>query len=141
MLMNNIQCELTIHEFNKETENKYRWDCEVDYGAKFELYIPKWRVPESLPKKIYVTIEPVIKGKKPHRVNRKSIEQSATLKKQPIEALVRYFEAKTKAIRYSPQGEEKDWEIGSPYIPISLIQALIQEGSDQELFITVKWGT
>ena len=32
----------------KSTDNKLRWDEDVD-GIKFELYIPKWRVPEPVP--------------------------------------------------------------------------------------------
>lgn len=33
--------------YRKETENKYRWDADID-GVRFELYIPKWRVPDVI---------------------------------------------------------------------------------------------
>src|ERR1700680_1351555 len=39
----------------KSTERKLRWDENID-GTNFELYVPKWRVPEPMPPLISVRI-------------------------------------------------------------------------------------
>jgi hypothetical protein len=34
------------------------------------------------------------------------------------------FEEKTKTVRYRPQGDPSDWEIGEPYVPFEVLEAL-----------------
>jgi len=41
-----FKCNLDLF---KSTEQKLRWDEDVD-GTKFEIYIPKWRVPAATQK-------------------------------------------------------------------------------------------
>ena len=38
---------------HKGTDSKLRWDADIN-GAPFELYIPKWRVPDPVPSVIRV---------------------------------------------------------------------------------------
>ena len=49
--------EMALLEETKETENKVRWDADIE-GTRFSLYIPKWRVPEPWPRLIHVTVSP-----------------------------------------------------------------------------------
>ena len=51
-----------------------------------------------------------------------------------IKVLVKPFKDHTKTVRYAPLGEEKDWQIGEPYIPKSLIPP-----DSHFLIIEVKW--
>ena len=37
----------------------------------------------------------------------------------PIVAAVESYEIHTRTVRYRPLGDQKDWEIGEPYVPIS----------------------
>ena len=121
--------------FEKETEGKIRWDAVVD-DAKFELYIPKWRVPETWPSKIYVTIERENPLKKYRRSYIKiDYENSNSLRTNPIVSYVERFEEHTETLRYRPLGNSSEWEIGEPYIPYSLTY----DCADR-LKLTVEWN-
>ena len=104
----------------KETDRKVRWDAEVD-EVKFELYIPKWRVPEPWPSRIYVKIEPEGPPKRSERHHTKvDFESSSSLRTSSIVSYVERFEKHTETLRYRPLGDDDEWEIGEPYIPYSL---------------------
>ena len=50
--------ELALLKPSKETENKLRWSTHVEQDdTDFQLYIPKWRVPEPWPGRIIVYID------------------------------------------------------------------------------------
>jgi hypothetical protein len=125
----------------KSTEGKLRWDEEID-GTTFELYIPKWRVPEPVPPMISVKIydgtaidtsaqlSPSAKNKlisfglSADEVrelgNWLPIERTPPDGlKRPIIAVVEFERTHTQTVRYSPVGDPKGWEIGQPYVPIS----------------------
>ena len=119
----------------KETENKYRWDTDVD-GVRFSMYIPKWRVPEPYPNKIgiriYLEDEIQFYG---NEYVRKDYENDDNLKFQDIIAKVEKKYYCTKTVRFDPVGVPKTWEIGSPYIPIELMPFR----DINSLIISVKW--
>ena len=52
----------------------------------------------------------------------------------PIDALIFPVGEHTRTIRYAPQGDKKDWEIGEPYIPRSLIPT-----KGTPLLIHIEW--
>ena len=106
--------------FEKETEGKIRWDAEVD-DVKFELYIPKWRVPEPWPSRIYVKIELEDPPKRSrHRHTKVDFENSPSLRTSSIVSYVESYKERTETLRYQPLGDKNEWEIGEPYIPYSL---------------------
>ena len=105
-----------ILAYFKETGNKYRWDADCD-GAPFEIYIPKLRVPEPIPEIIQVGIYN-IEDKQFGSITGIQVPNSDVSK--PIIALLKFKDEKTKTVRYDPMNEFK-LEIGSPYIPISLL--------------------
>jgi hypothetical protein len=117
----------------KETENKYRWDADID-GAKFELYIPKWRVPKIVPQKIKVTIyfPPYLPSVS--RLTRDFAKKDPDLCTTPITSKIQHHSDHKKTIRYNPS-EQNDPEIGSPYFPIQLLP---QEPVDN-MVICVQW--
>ncbi len=123
-----------ILEFEKETDNKLRWDAMVD-DAPFELYIPKWRVPEPWPSKIRVDIVPITpeQGHSNH-VTPEEAGGNPTLRSKHIIADVVRKEEHTKTIQYYPGGNKKDCEIGEPYIPVTLTH-----NNAARLRICVKW--
>lgn len=50
--------KILLLKLSKETNRKLRWSTYVgEDNTKFELYIPKWRVPEPWPKCIRVIIQ------------------------------------------------------------------------------------
>ena len=124
-----------ILAYHKETEKKYRWDGEYQ-GAPFELYIPRWRVPVPLPKKITVRIytEPEFRNQI-ILVSRAKVSKDPSLATNPIAARIVYNREHTKTVRYDP-AERNEPEIGSPYIPI----ALLDHPYPQYLVITVDWN-
>ena len=117
----------------KETDNKYRWDADID-GTKFELYIPKWRIPKIVPQKIKVSIY-----FPPYLPNVSKLTPDFALKEpdlctMPIISKVHHHSDHTKTIRYDPS-EQNDPEIGSPYIPFQLLP---QKRVDN-IVICVQW--
>src|SRR5438876_11263084 len=103
--------EIALMDPSKETDNKLRWQADVD-GVNFKLYIFKWRVPRPWPTRILVRVSDVPSGKEIHQpvksANSDSLEQS-------ISAIVHKVREHTQTVRFAPQGDSKDWEIGEPY--------------------------
>lgn len=128
-----------ILAYFKETENKWRWDAilndEKGEKAIFELYIPKWRVPEPYPEKIRVKIGEPHEFPNKKYFNREDIEQNAELKNNRIYAEVKRFSEHKKTIRFNPIGDEKNWEIGSPYIPFQLLP----DEDIEHICLSVEW--
>ena len=52
-MIDKVLIEMTRLEAAKETDNKLRWDVDID-DTRFSLYIPKWRVPQPWPSRIWV---------------------------------------------------------------------------------------
>ncbi len=121
-----------ILKYAKETSSYYRWDLMVD-DTNFELYIPKWRVPQPCPLELRVTISSV------DEIDQGLLETKELKPRSmsPIIAKIGFTEEKTKTIRYDPVLEYKDREIGSPHIPMSFLPA----EAPLELVITVEWLT
>ncbi len=112
--------EMSQFESAKETENKLRWDCDIQ-ETKFSLYIPKWRVPEPWPSRIWVRVDLCRNdGKDEGNLSLNDVKRDSALRHEPIISNVYKYEEHTKTIRYCPVGKNDVWEIGEPYIPISL---------------------
>jgi hypothetical protein len=126
--MRTFNCEPSL---DKSTDNKLRWLENVD-GVKFKMYIPKSRVPNPTPRMIAVDIYDAtsipdsrlsVLG---NTAERKRVLQDVgahldytTESGQPIVAALRWYSDHTQTVRYQPFGDQTDWEIGEPYIPIS----------------------
>jgi|SRR6266550_2864190 len=123
---------MTLHEKTKETENKVRWDADVG-GTPFELYIPKWRVPEPWPALIRVEVSDHA-GYKPSSLSPSVAQNAPDRRNDPIIARVKKFKEHTETIRYQPEGIASDWEIGEPYVPFSMTY-----GRKEHLTILVHW--
>ena len=124
-------------EYDKYTDNKYRWKAMVG-NAPLQIYIPKWRVPDSCPPGIFVEIFELADDRCPIVVHhsKKEVEASQRLRLVPITAEVIYKEDKTLTARYDPILEGNDArEIGSPYIPFALCAS-----RPKRLVIVIKWG-
>ncbi len=116
---------------SKETEGKLRWSTYVPADStKFELYIPKWRVPTPWPGRVFVSVA-VADASIP---SGSPVQSGSVSRAESIRAVVTPDRRHTKTYRYSPVGNPQEWEIGMPYIPYSLIP----RGSG-DLFIEVEW--
>lgn len=133
-MVKNCLLEMTLFGAAKETDNKLRWDADVE-GTNFALYIPKWRVPSPWPSRIWVNIFPRrVEGDDPANLSSADIEGDPSLKHEPIIATVSRFDEKTQTVRFRPVGDPKSWEIGEPYVP----RALIRNG-EERLRVVVMW--
>lgn len=121
-----------ILEYQKETENKLRWGADVD-GTPFELYIPKWRIPDPTPGKVLIRAQDKIKTT--NQFTRDEIEQDPELRNKPIYAEITRITELTKTIRFDPIGDKNNWEIGSPYIPKSILPS----EDTKKLYVVIEW--
>lgn len=111
---------MMLCEAAKETDNKLRWDTNID-GVKFSLYIPKWRVPSLWPGKICVTITPRrMDSDDLPNLTLAQIRAEPSCALEPIVTTAQKISPHTNTLRYDPVGDPASWEIGSPYIPYSL---------------------
>jgi hypothetical protein len=133
-MFDRVLLEMTRMEAAKETDMKLRWDRDID-GTPFSLYIPKWRVPQPWPSRLWVGIVPR-RGKAHDDTNlaARDVEQDPTLTREPIIATVTKHTLHTKTIRYRPVGVPEDWELREPYLPF----ALTYDGAER-LRIVVLW--
>lgn len=113
--------EMNLLTSAKETENKLRWDAEVN-GVTFSLYIPKWRVPNPWPAKsgVALSVRRVECDDLPNLAAR-DVKADSTLTLEPIVATIEWVSDKTNTAHYRPIGDKKRWEIGEPYIPFVLL--------------------
>lgn len=126
--------EMTLFDSAKETDNKLRWDTHVE-GTRFSLYIPKWRVPQPWPSRIWVNVMPR-RAPCEERSNLapEDVELDSSLTHEPIVATVSRRTDHSETIRYRPLGDSKLWEVGEPYVPISLTC-----GQAERLRLIVLW--
>lgn len=131
---NKIVLKYLKDEDTKE-KNKYRWSVTVD-KVRFLLYIPKWRVPKLIPRRVCVVIYhpgdelPVFS-----QLKCSDAASSPERLQSPIVSKVRLHSEHINTIRYDPIGDPKDLEIGSPYIP----KKLLPKEHPSELTISVEW--
>ena len=125
-----------ILAYKKETENKLRWDADVD-ETKFEFYIPKWRIPEPYPDTILIRIGMPDEFENKRRFTKEEVEKNPELRKNKIYAEVEKVSEHTKTVRFDPVDETENWEIGSPYIPKVVLDE-INEVIDY-LSLSVEW--
>ncbi|MDP9222328.1 MAG: hypothetical protein M3P18_00450 [Actinomycetota bacterium] len=126
-----IEYEMVLLESRKVTDNKLRWDVQLA-DAVFSLYIPKEHVPDPWPGRIRVKIKAL------ESQSGEGSGQPRLSKTQLIEAIVELFERKTKTVRYRPQGEPSDWEIGEPYVPFETLEKLSTQ-IPAALKLVVEW--
>lgn len=123
--------------YNKDTEKKFRWSNMVG-DTKFNLYIPDWRVPQPVPRRVRVVI--YLPGDKVPDLSQLKCSDAASspeLLQSSIVAKVLLTKPHTKTTRYDPIGDPKNLEIGSPYIP----DKLLPKEPPSELTISVEWLT
>jgi hypothetical protein len=126
--------EMTRLEAAKETDNKLRWDVNID-DSQFSLYIPKWRVPQPWPSRIWVDVVPRRgEGGDESNLSSSDVAQDSALTHEIIVATIKKLTVHTKTIRYCPVGNPDNWEIGEPYLPF----ALTYQGAER-LRIIVLW--
>ena len=117
-MIRNAVLEMDLFQSATETDNKLRWDADVD-GTRFSLYIPKWRVPEPWPSRIWVDVFPRrAPVEDPANLTADDVRQDPIVRLEPIVATIRKVKLHTKTIRYRPTGDV--WEVGEPYIPYSM---------------------
>jgi len=125
--------EMALLKPSKETPNKLRWSAHVkEDNADFEFYIPKSRVPEPWPGRIFVGIEPFSGDPSNFTQSPCDLDNHDN----PIKVLVEPepLRKHTKTVRYHQLGDKGDWQIGKPYIPFRLIPP-----DSHFLIIEVKW--
>lgn len=119
--------EMALMSPSKETDNKLRWHADVD-GVAFQLYIPKWRVPQPWPNRIRVFVSAAT-----------ALESSSMNVEPgtPIAVIVKRVVDHTQTARFAPLGDPKEWQIGEPYIPYQLLP----DPASQILRVDVEWDT
>lgn len=109
-----------------ETDNKLRWNGDVS-GVAFKLYVPKSVVPDALPREIHVSVESGQAVREPNYARRDA---------RGLRATVELVSEHTETIRYRRVGDAKEWIIGEPYIPKSLLPAPWPE----KVGLVVRWN-
>jgi len=128
--------ELSLMRSSKETDQKLRWELVTDEGTKFSLYVPKWRVPEPWPGKIWVGVALTPNEEATYQcLTREQALKEPNLRFRPITSCVERYQEKTRTVRFKPADEIDDYEIGEPYIPNELLPAK----DAQDLMIEVHW--
>jgi len=103
---------------SKETENKLRWSTFVENDETgFHFYIPKWRVPEPWPGRVFVGIQSF--DGDPSTFVSSTFTQEII--EDSIKVLLKPVKAHGRTVRYAPLGDQAEWQVGEPYIPYSLI--------------------
>ena len=126
--------EMTLFDSAKETDNKLRWDADVEQ-IRFSLYIPKWRIPQPWPSHIWVGVAPRrVSSEESPNLSPDDVVSDSSLTHEPLVATVAKLTEHTETIRYRPLGDNKLWEIGEPYVPIPLTH-----GGAERLRLIVLW--
>lgn len=135
-MVRNCLLEMSLFGAAKETDNKLRWDADVE-GTTFSLYIPKWRVPSPWPSRIWVSVMPRRgAGDDAANLSPEVVQADSSLKHEPIIATVSRHTKHTQTVRFTPLGDPQVWEIGEPYIPYQLIPS-----DEERMRLVVMWDS
>ncbi|MCP6718642.1 MAG: hypothetical protein KJI71_00235 [Patescibacteria group bacterium] len=127
--------EEILAKWKKETDNKIVWVAQLE-GVEFKLYIPKWRIPQPDPEEILIKIySPSEKVGKEEFITKDDIQLNPKLKNNTIYSDIHRISEHTQTIRFDPDGDRENWEIGSPYIPKSILKG----NNIDKLSIAVEW--
>jgi len=127
--------EKVIADWKKSTAHKEIWSVNLG-GVDFNLYIPKWRIPKPIPEKILIKIYFSSEEVRDEKfISMTDIQLHPELIRNKIYSHVHKVSEKTKTIRFEPNGNSNDWEIGSPYIPYSILK----DHDFDELIIVIEW--
>lgn len=119
---------------SKETPNTLRWTAVVKNGDKFELYIPKWRVPVPWPAQLVVIVD--------ENIPVPQVALTSTSEIDPIKVVVKKVSEHGRTVRYQPLGKDKKkWEIGEPYIPKFILSPQFPDLVYLEIFWDDSIGT
>jgi len=129
--MNN---EYLLH-YDKETFNKFRWATTID-GVPFTFYIPQWRVPDPAPSAIKISLFSAPLPESKPTITPELTVGNPKLRNLPIVSFVKLYSEHSKTVRYDPAGDQSTWEIGSPYIPSSLLK----DTNADTVLICVQWA-
>ncbi len=116
---------------SRDTGNKLRWESQID-GLRFTFYVPKRRVPVPWPKQIVVAVSelPLVVHEMHTAASAEPIDTHL-----PIVTTVGLDYRCLHSVRYRPIGEPATWEIGTTYIPYSLLRSDVPP----RLQIEVRW--
>jgi hypothetical protein len=117
---------------SNKAQNYVVWLSRVD-DSSFSIYIPKWRVPDPWPNEIF--LETRGSGHEGPSLSRAEAQRAPELRRSPIVTQVKKSARKTKTMRYRPQADPSEWEIGEQYLPFSMTN-----GEAEHLTILVNWG-
>jgi len=126
-----------VLELKKETDNKIRWDKVID-NTPFELYIPKWRVPSHKPREVEIEVLSRNNSTINNPLTITQVKNNSDLKNNSITANLTIFGDHSRTVRYDPEGNENMWEIGSVYIPISILNEKGLYGKER-ISVKVTW--
>ncbi len=118
-----------------ETDNKLVWSARTP-NANFNLYIPKWRVPKPYPGKIGIHLTTNLSEWESYTPTLSIfISEDPTRAEKPILSKVQLKSIHSETVRYTPV-EPDYFEIGDPYIPMSLLLP----DPPETLLIKVRWN-
>jgi len=134
--------ELSLLTPSKETPNKLRWSADQD-GVPFNIYVPKWRVPEPWPRRIHVKLSDAgCRPDGPARVEPPPViyelsqeEQINWMRKQQIEVDLQLERHHQDTVRYKLTGLPDTWHVGTCYIP----QKLLTSSPPRQIRLTINW--
>jgi hypothetical protein len=107
-----------ILRLNSATPRFVRWGVELEEDkAKFDLYIPKTRVPWPPPTLISVTVAAFTGN--PSEVQLNPPDQAHL--EEPIVVLLQPYYECSRTKRFTPIGDPEHRQVGDPYIPYRLI--------------------
>lgn len=116
-----------------ETQNKLAWRTKVD-NASFDIYVPKWRVPHPWPGRIFAQLGTKFEMK--HLDQGSHSHPNRIIAPNPIVAKCIRVGHSTKKPIFAPADPNTDhWEIGSTYVPYSLLPM----DAGTELVVFVAW--
>ena len=126
-----VTIEMALLKPSKETQSELRWSTNLEQDdTEFTFYIPKFTVREPWPGPIFVGIHPFSGDASTFIPSDYSVERL----EDPIRVLVEPVREHTHTVRYAPLAENKDRQIGEPYIPYSLVPP-----DSKLLVIDVRW--
>lgn len=107
------------YKYYKSVINSHVWNYNK-HGRSSSLYVKKWRIDDPKSSfRIKVTIKSVEEFQEEINYSEMDILNNPILKKEPIVVNVKYYEEKTKTIRYKIISEIKPFE--SIYIPTFML--------------------
>ena len=123
------------YHYLEETQGFHCWEYRNRYNEKSKLYIPKWRVPEEIPRTVSVTVRMKNEYLPEAIISEKDAYKMPEIRNERIVIMADFISEHSSTVRYDARRYNR--QIHSLYIPYSFFDT---DEYPKSIEVVVEWN-